>query len=92
MACRPLYHPHVGQTTWGNLVWWHWGQTLRGGVERFHALARRLRLFALDVFFFGTAMIDSAPGQYGEPTGSSGVGWAGIRKVRPPSPSRRQAD
>jgi hypothetical protein len=35
---------------------WHWGQRLRGGALSLHALARRLRLLAFDVFFFGTAM------------------------------------
>ena len=57
MACRPLYQPHVGQTTWGSLALWHWGQMLRAGVLRTHALARRLRLLAFDVFFFGTAIV-----------------------------------
>jgi hypothetical protein len=32
------------------------GQTLRGGVSSCHALARRLRLLALEVFFLGTAI------------------------------------
>jgi hypothetical protein len=47
----------LGQTTWGSLVCRHCGQTLRGGTDNVHALARRLRLFAFEVFFFGTAMI-----------------------------------
>jgi hypothetical protein len=51
-----LYHPHVGHTTCGSLALWHWGQTLRAGTFRTHALALRLRLLALEVFFFGTAM------------------------------------
>src|SRR2546430_14586048 len=33
---------------------------LRGGTDRRHALARRLRLFAFEVFFLGTAMIGQA--------------------------------
>jgi hypothetical protein len=32
------------------------GQTLRAGRSRRHALALRLRLLALEVFFLGTAM------------------------------------
>lgn len=36
---------------------WHWGQMLRAGVFRTQALARRLRLLALEVFFFGTAIV-----------------------------------
>jgi hypothetical protein len=55
-AWRPPYHPQLGQTTWGNLPLRHCGHVLRGGAARLHALARRLRLFAFDVFFFGTAM------------------------------------
>jgi hypothetical protein len=35
---------------------WHWGHRLRAGASRVQALARRLRLLAFDVFFFGTAM------------------------------------
>jgi hypothetical protein len=34
----------------------HRGHTLRAGGLSDHALARRLRLFDFDVFFFGTAM------------------------------------
>src|SRR6478752_4974409 len=41
---------------WGSLVAPHRGQVLRGGAERVQAEARRLRLFAFDVFFLGTAM------------------------------------
>jgi hypothetical protein len=35
---------------------WHCGHRLRAGACRVQALARRLRLLAFDVFFFGTAM------------------------------------
>jgi hypothetical protein len=35
------------------------GQTLRGGADSRQAEARRLRLFALLVFFLGTAIVDS---------------------------------
>jgi hypothetical protein len=35
---------------------WHCGHRLRAGASRVQALARRLRLLAFDVFFFGTAM------------------------------------
>lgn len=51
-----MYHPHVGHTTCGSLALWHCGQTLRAGAFRTQLLARRLRLFALEVFFLGTAM------------------------------------
>ena len=40
----------------GSLALWHWGQTLRAGDSSTQALARRLRLLALEVFFLGTAM------------------------------------
>jgi hypothetical protein len=33
---------------------------LRGGADSVQALARRLRLLALEVFFLGTAMIGQA--------------------------------
>ena len=56
MAWRPPYQPQFGQTTCGSLACVHWGQTLRGGALSFQFEARRLRLFALDVFFLGTAM------------------------------------
>jgi hypothetical protein len=52
-----LYHPQVGHTTWGTLALWHLGHRLRDGALRVHALARRLRLLALEVFFLGTAMV-----------------------------------
>ena len=38
---------------------WHCGHRLRAGASRVQALARRLRLLAFDVFFFGTAMESS---------------------------------
>jgi hypothetical protein len=50
-----LYHPHDGQTVCGVLAAPHRGQRLRAGALSFHALARRLRVFDFDVFFFGTA-------------------------------------
>jgi hypothetical protein len=56
MAWRPLYHPQFGQTTCGNLADVHWGQTDRAGAFSTQLDARRLRLFALEVFFFGTAI------------------------------------
>lgn len=33
------------------------GQRLRAGTFSFHALARRLRVFDFEVFFFGTAIV-----------------------------------
>ncbi len=56
MAWRPPYQPQFGHTTWGSLARWHCGHSLRGGGPRRHAEARRLRLFALEVFFLGTAI------------------------------------
>ncbi|MEY2478087.1 MAG: hypothetical protein QOG87_3402, partial [Actinomycetota bacterium] len=56
MAWRPPYQPQLPQTTWGSLARRHWGQTLRGGASSFQLEARRLRVFAFDVFFLGTAM------------------------------------
>lgn len=35
----------------------HCGQMLRAGSFRVHAEARRLRLFDLEVFFLGTAIV-----------------------------------
>src|SRR5262249_51641649 len=57
MAWRSWYQPQFPHTRWGSLAAPHRGQTLRGGAETVHALARRLRLFDLDVFFLGTAML-----------------------------------
>jgi hypothetical protein len=55
-AWRPLYHPQCGHTMCGTFAWWHWGQTLRLGLRSTQFEARRLRLFAFEVFFFGTAI------------------------------------
>jgi hypothetical protein len=57
MAWRPPYHPQFGHTTWGSLVWRHCGQMLRAGANSLQLLARRLRLFAFEVFFLGTAIV-----------------------------------
>jgi hypothetical protein len=51
-----LYQPQFGHTTWGVLAVLHWGQTERAGVFNTQLDARRLRLFDLEVFFFGTAI------------------------------------
>lgn len=56
MATRPLYQPQLPQTTCGRLTCEQLGQVLFAGAEIFQLEARRLRLFALEVFFFGTAM------------------------------------
>jgi hypothetical protein len=37
----------------------HRGHVLRDGEPSFHAEARRLRVLALEVFFFGTAIVAS---------------------------------
>ena len=55
-ACRPLYQPQFGQTTWGSLAVVHWGHTERAGAFSTQLDARRLRLFDLEVFFLGTAI------------------------------------
>jgi hypothetical protein len=57
MAWRPPYHPQLGHTTWGSLLCLHCGHTLRAGALRDQLLALRLRLFALEVFFLGTAIV-----------------------------------
>ena len=56
MAWRPSYQPQLPQTTWGSLADPQRGQRLRAGASSVQAEARRLRLFALEVFFLGTAM------------------------------------
>jgi hypothetical protein len=59
MAWRPAYQPQLPQARWGRLVALHRGQVLRAEVPSRHADAFRLRLFDLDIFFFGTAMTRS---------------------------------
>ena len=56
MAWRPAYQPQARQTTWGNLAEPQRGQRLREGTSSVQAAARRLRVLALEVFFFGTGM------------------------------------
>ena len=57
MAWRPAYQPQFPHTTWGTLVAPQRGHRLRERAPRgVQALARRLRLLALEVFFLGTAM------------------------------------
>jgi hypothetical protein len=56
MACRPLYQPQFGHTTWGVLATEHCGHVERAGILSTQLDARRLRLFDLEVFFFGTAI------------------------------------
>jgi hypothetical protein len=51
-----LYQPQFGHTTWGSLAVVHWGHTERAGVFSTQLDARRLRVFDLEVFFFGTAI------------------------------------
>jgi hypothetical protein len=57
MAWRPLYQPQLPHTTCGCFTAPHRGHTLRAGAFKFQAEARRLRLFALEVFFLGTAIV-----------------------------------
>lgn len=57
MAWRPWYQPQLPQTTWGSFVALQRGHVLRGAASRVQFEARRLRLLAFDVFFFGTAMV-----------------------------------
>src|SRR5260370_13754744 len=59
---------------------------LRGGASSCQALARRLRLFAFEVFFLGTAMValsqrlpERSPARRG-PAGSGGADGPGDRK------------
>lgn len=59
MACRPWYQPQVGHTTWGSFAEAQLGHRLRAGATSFQLEARRLRLFALLVFFLGTATAGS---------------------------------
>ena len=56
MAWRPLYQPQLGHTVWGTLAASQRGQLLRATTPIFQLLARRLRVFDLDFFFFGTAI------------------------------------
>lgn len=56
MAWRPRYQPQFPHTTWGSFVCRHCGHVLLAGAPSRHAEARRLRLLALEVFFFGTAI------------------------------------
>lgn len=62
MAMRPLYQPQEPHTRWGSLAEPQRVQVERAGADSDHAAARRLRVLALDFFFFGTAML--IPEQY----------------------------
>lgn len=55
-ATRPLYQPQLGHTTWGSFEVAHCGQTLRAGRSSVQFDARRLRVLALLVLRFGTAI------------------------------------
>jgi len=55
-----LYHPQLGQTTWGSFAVVHWGHTDRAGAFSTQFDARRLLVFDLEVFFFGTAISGTA--------------------------------
>ncbi len=57
MASRPSYQPHSPHTWCGRRADPQRGQRLSDGAERVQAELRRLRDFALEVFFFGTAMM-----------------------------------
>jgi len=58
MARRPWYQPQLPQTWWGRFTAPHRLQVLRPPSLMRHDEARRLRLRALEVFFFGTAIQD----------------------------------
>ena len=55
MISRPLYVPHVGQTTWGRLTALHCGQVLTAGWASF-LWVRRLSLRHLEPLRFGFGM------------------------------------
>lgn len=55
MTTRFLYQPHDGHTVCGVRAPPHREQVLRAGASRRQLLARRLRVFDFDFFFFGTA-------------------------------------
>jgi hypothetical protein len=57
IATRFLYQPQLGHTVCGVLALPQRGHRLRAGALSFQALARRLRVFDFDVFFFGTAIV-----------------------------------
>jgi hypothetical protein len=56
-AWRPAYQPQFPHTTWGCFPALQRGQLLRAGALRVQFEARRLRLLAFEVFFFGTAIV-----------------------------------
>jgi len=67
---RSRYQPHAPHTVCGSLADPQRGQRLRGGASSCQELARRLRVFDFDVFFFGTAIVRfPRPGDR-SPTGS----------------------
>jgi hypothetical protein len=51
-----LYQPQVPHTLCGRFAAPHRGHVLRAGAASVQADARRLRLFAFEVFFLGTAI------------------------------------
>ena len=51
---------------WGNLAAEQRGQMLRAGADNRQLLARRLRVFDFDFFFFGTATAVSSGDRAGE--------------------------
>ncbi len=54
---RSRYQPHDGHTVCGVFALPQRGHRLRAGTLSRQALARRLRVFDFDVFFFGTAIV-----------------------------------
>ncbi len=56
MACLPAYHPQLPQTRCGLFMAPQRGQVLRDGALNVQFEALRLRPFAFEVFFFGTAI------------------------------------
>ena len=60
MAWRPAYQPQFPQMRCGRLVAPQRSQALRAALSRVQADAFRLRPLALEVFFFGTAIVGSS--------------------------------
>src|SRR5258706_1305318 len=97
MAWGPPYQPQLGHTTWGSLACRHCGQMLRAGAFSVQLLARRLRLFAFDVFFLGTAIGGRSPS--GSLVGAQRVErgppvvfrWFAVARIHVPVGSARRA-
>ncbi len=76
---RSRYQPHAPHTVCGSLADPQRGQRLRGGASSCQELARRLRVFDFDVFFFGTAIVRFPRPLTTDPCGSRSDRVAGSR-------------